>query len=65
MSYLISVRFTVCSIHHARLTDHDWQKCRDFVSYYIGSGIIDGLLIIYNHAPLCCVCSCHLQSLCS
>lgn len=52
MSYLISVLFAVCSTHRAGLEDHDWQECRDFVSYYIGSEIIDGLLIIYNHAPL-------------
>lgn len=55
MSYLISVRFTVCPNHHAGLTDHDWQKCRDFVSYFSGSEIIDGLLIIYNHAPFLCL----------
>lgn len=63
MRYLISMLFTVWSGHRAGLTDYDWQKCRDFVSYYIGSEIIDGLLIIYNQAPLFCDCSCHLQSL--
>lgn len=52
MSYLISLLFTVCSSHHAGPADRDWQKCRDLVSYYVGSEIIDGLSIIYNHAPL-------------
>lgn len=43
----------VCSVRHPshRAIDQDWQSCKDFVSYYFGSQIIDCLLIIDNHVP--------------